>query len=629
MGNPTIFGANNLTLDLQNGTKFNNGIVVKSGGPPNYVAGDFDAGLGSWSLATVSLSGINPTGSITASAASLSALSLQTTGTLAGVQSLQVASTAAWSAGQGIYIPFTIDAGQQAQMQQIQFLYNVTAGSANCNFSNSSSSTFAIGVYDVTNSAWVSITPAQYGAFLGSKGAAKVSFQASSNSVSYQLIIFAQVASTGAVTMLVDQVQVGPQSFSGYAPIMTAPVAYTPAVVGWGAPTGLSFTYAQNGKFCIIQGTLTAGTSTAVQAQIPLPNGIVIDPSVVTNFICGKANINYSISTYFGTGVVLCNAGNNFLQLGVEAYGFNSLSPANGNVIVPSGYTISVWAMVPILGWSSSSQILSQYDGRAVSAQVTGTPAAYSSLSPIIWPTVSYDSHGAYNTSTGQYLCTVGGVYTVTTTVGNNNGNGSPIYVYRNNGQGPKIAVLLPQSTSVYASGAAQILANAGDLLDIRDTSSSSVISAGNASFSLNSGSQQIMASQTIAARYYASATAISGTPAIIVWTTKDYDTTGNSVVSGVWTAPASGKAKFSVAIEIAGTFVLNSTVDLQVLYNGSVKSEVVQYAGGAMTNIAAYLGDTYNVNAGDTIQVQVSSSGTLPTIVSSNSKNYFTIRLS
>jgi hypothetical protein len=131
----------------------------------------------------------------------------------------------------------------------------------------------------------------------------------------------------------------------------------------------------------------------------------------------------------------------------------------------------------------------------------------------------------------------------------------------------------------------------------------------------------------TAAARYFGSTTAVTGSLAKVVWSTQDYDT-NSAMSSGVYTAPFAGNLSINAALALSGTFVLNSTIDLQIQVNGVAKSETQIFAGGAMTNLVAEISDILNVNSGDLIQVQVSSSGTLPVIVSSNTKNFISLRL-
>ena len=139
------------------------------------------------------------------------------------------------------------------------------------------------------------------------------------------------------------------------------------------------------------------------------------------------------------------------------------------------------------------------------------------------------------------------------------------------------------------------------------------------------SGPSAIAATESVNARYYASATSISGSLATVVWTTKDYDT-HSGMSSGVYTCPISGKFAVSMAIANSGTFALNNLLTIEIQKNSTVVSREKVYAGGVVTQINGALTDIINCVAGDTLRIQISNSGTTPAIVSSNFENFITI---
>lgn len=68
-------------------------------------------------------------------------------------------------------------------------------------------------------------------------------------------------------------------------------LSYTPTFTGFGTPTNISFFYRQNGNTYDIRGFFTAGTVSATDGTMTLPNGYSID----TSFIAGdkKSNLGY------------------------------------------------------------------------------------------------------------------------------------------------------------------------------------------------------------------------------------------------------------------------------------------------------------------------------------------------
>lgn len=131
----------------------------------------------------------------------------------------------------------------------------------------------------------------------------------------------------------------------------------------------------------------------------------------------------------------------------------------------------------------------------------------------------------------------------------------------------------------------------------------------------------------SVSLRYFSSSTTISGALATVVYATQDYDA-GSNYSSGVFTVPTGGAGKYQInaAILTAGTIALNNTVILEIQKNNTVISRTTQYAAAALTNVKATASDIINLADGDTIRIQVSSSATGPSIVSSNFDNYLSI---
>lgn len=138
-------------------------------------------------------------------------------------------------------------------------------------------------------------------------------------------------------------------------------------------------------------------------------------------------------------------------------------------------------------------------------------------------------------------------------------------------------------------------------------------------------GSGSWAAVESINARAYNSSTTISGTLATIVWTTEDYDT-NSALASGVFTVPSSGKYHVDVSLAISGTFILNNTSILDIQVNGTSKANATRYIAAAITNESIQLSSDLQLTTGDTVRVQYSTSGTAPSIVSSDTKNFFNI---
>lgn len=125
--------------------------------------------------------------------------------------------------------------------------------------------------------------------------------------------------------------------------------------------------------------------------------------------------------------------------------------------------------------------------------------------------------------------------------------------------------------------------------------------------------------------RYYSSSTTISGSLATIVYTTQDYDNY-SAYSSGTYTVPVAGKYQINGSLLITGTVALNNTLIMEIQKNGSVISRKTIFLPASITDGPVQVNDIINCSLNDTLRIQVSTSTTLPSIVSSNFDNFLSI---
>lgn len=210
-GNPYILSPSGVETPIGTATGGSkNYLTVYKGNPGN---GNFESGSTTgWSLFNTTLTSLIPTGSISAGAASITTFNTVSSGQLALNYSLQTASSGVWAAGQGFLSDaFTIDLEDKSKVLGFNFYYSVISGAANLNFSGTSNNTFAVYIYDVTNSAWIQPTGVYSMIQNSGSGIASGSFQTTSNSTQYRIAILAINASAGAATVYWDDYSVGPQ----------------------------------------------------------------------------------------------------------------------------------------------------------------------------------------------------------------------------------------------------------------------------------------------------------------------------------------------------------------------------------------------------------------------------------
>ncbi len=654
MSSPLLWGPNNKANNLEEGAIQPSGIWNSQQGPVNYCTlGNFANGATTgWSLGTVgTLTNGIPTGtptfgsgttnlaiSATASGQSLSAFALS----LAASTATTVGNMVATNSGAMI-----IALEDQAKVLTFKFYYSVSSGVANCNFSGTSSNSFGIAFWDSSNSVWLSST-ANFG-MTQSSGVGYVTgtLQTGITTAGIQMCVYAANATAGAATLLFTDFFLGPQT-APLGAVCTDWVSYPITITGTGSNPAKGTVTTDVAEWRRVGDSMeiryqylqsAAGSAGSGTYLFNLPSGYSANTSKITpdtgaNFSsqCGSfsavqnggvaligSTFLYDTTHFSGVGTYSNNsAGAGFAPLGA------STIPLNSTAV---GYGIN--ALVPIAGWSSNVQMSSDTDTRVVAAIIKGTPqASYSANTIVILgsSTVLKDTHAAYNTGTGQYQAPVTGFYVASCLFDTNSASNSKTAVYVN---GTKY-LNIGGADSGDPGGTGTVYLNAGDLLDFRFAGTWTA-SGPDSSISINRvcGPSVIAATESVNARYFSSTTSISGSLATIVYATKGFDShNAYNNSTGIYTCPVSGKYQVNSGIATAGTIALNNALDMQVQQSGSSSqiSESLVDAAGAVSNLGTSVSDTFYCLAGDTIKVQVSSGATLPTIVSSNNKNFFSI---
>jgi hypothetical protein len=110
---------------------------------------------------------------------------------------------------------------------------------------------------------------------------------------------------------------------------------------------------------------------------------------------------------------------------------------------------------------------------KATSARAAEAAGSVSAATPIVFPTVDYDTTSSYNPSTGRFTCPEDGFYLIQMEVDTAN-SGVSIGAYKNGSLEREIGVLSSDFHS--CNGSIVVNALAGDLLDIRPVSGITVV---------------------------------------------------------------------------------------------------------------------------------------------------------
>ena len=629
MGSPVLWGPNNYANNLQNAELTATGALLAFNGAKNYITyGNFENQVTTgWSLGTIgTLTNGLPTGSPTFGSGAAGTLStaITTSANIAQTASIQLISSAATTQGNMLATQaYSIDTADQAKVLTIQFYYAATSGAANSNFSGTSSNSWAWAVWDVTNSSW--LTSAGNFNLVQNSGVGYCTGTVQTNATTAQirLVIYAANATSGAATLTLDSFYVGPQT-APMGPVMDDWVAYTPTITGFGTPTNVSFFSRRIGKDLEIQGVFTSGSTTAVSNLITLGykganNNVVWDtssfPAGGTNNVVGSAAA--SVLNAYSLSIVTTTGG---IAFGVQSSSYAGSAVAVGNTIAASGTSLSFFARVPIVGWSSNAISSADTDTRICAAVYTGaTTTLGASATTVVFPTVSIDTHGAMNSTNGIYTIPISGIYQITgyLITSSTTGTGTAIMyavqagsatVSREIGRCDKISAT---SAPKWLTGSTKLQCNANDTIKIQalDPDLNALQSVSYFEINRLSGPAVITATESVNARYYLSSgkvIAANNAGTIVNYDTKDFDS-HNAVTTGaswVFTTPVSG----TYSIEAMTTLLsLPATYywELRLYKNASLIVVLDSTVSGSGTlNLTARGYTLLKLNAGDTLNI-------------------------
>jgi uncharacterized membrane protein len=653
MSSPILWGPNSISNSLQQQLLLSNGKLIADSGPYNLIPyAQFENGLTTgWGLGTATLTSNFPSGAPTFGSGASGNLTLSATSSnpILGAYSLSLASSAATTAGNFVASDqFSIPLEMQGKVISFKFAYNAAANASNGNFSGTSSNSFGVAFWDATNSAW--IMPAGVFNLVQSSGVgiATGTVQPPTTCLAGRLVIYNANATSGAITMVYDDFYVGLQTTS-IGPAMsdwTNTLTFTPSA-GFGTTTNSSIWSRRDGDMMTVRGTFKMGSLSAVDAYITLP--VSIDTTKITavanvqpvgrlwRMLTASTNLP-SVGTFLPIYWDGTNANRVYISSNTASFVFTGQTVNN---VFATNDVVGFEFQIPVSGWSSNTAQSADTSTRVIAARATCSTATTISTATVIpFDAATYDLAGGFSglgTSSARYTAPVTGRYKVNVGfLSASSTTAQRMYweIFKNNVSYSIPANCNKETTNsgrMGANGGDEITLNAGDFIDIRGTctgASTNLAADTSTTFitiELLSGPAVVQATDSVNCRYYASATSLSGSLATINWTTKDYDS-HNAMSSGTYTVPAAGKYHVAAALALSGTFILNNTTIIEIQKNGTAVSNLTRYIAAAVTNDGVDIEDTISCNAGDTIRIQVSNSGTGPAIVSSNTRNFISI---
>ena len=599
-------------------------VSASASGVKNYITnGNFEnSSTSGWNLARSTLDATTKlpnqaSGSWTAAAGTLSR-TIVTSGQLSGVASLSLASSAATTAGDMLVTDaLTLDLEAQASVQTFSFYYRVTSGASNGNFSGTSSNSIGVAIYVVDGAlagTWIqpagvwSVNTASSVTAVTAKAAG--TFQVPSDATQVRLAVYFPNASTGAITVYLDDFVLGPQVVQYGAPV-TDWQSYTPTItnLGTGSTSSSYGKYRRVGDSIEIEFRWQKDGSTGTGAgnvTMSLPSGLSVDSSKIPNSVNAPSGQIY----VSGAATVFMPAVD---PTGIVFFNQTSAAQVTGSQVPANSAWVGSVNNIPILGWSSSVQMSNDTDTRVVAAQYSGnagtTVTANSTNIP--FTTLINDTHAAWGGS--SYTAPVSGYYSVSGAVNLTASNNSDVSIYKDGVVGQTIS-------SNYNTAAATrtfngfVYLNAGQVLSVRLNITSTLLNSATLHFiNINriSGPSAIAASETVAARYVATGNRTPTSSKSVNYDSKVFDTHGavTTVVGDIagwkFTCPIAGKYSVSV-VTYSSTALVSS---LFVAKNGATAGFLASCNIGNVLQSGTILVDSL---AGDTLDIRSDSTPTL-----------------
>lgn len=562
-----------------------------------------------------------------------------TSSPLEGLGSFLFTKDAANRQGQGVSYDFTIDQAYKAKVLSIELDYQVVSGTFAAG-SSSTDSDLIVYLYDVTNSTL--IEPSSFKLLSNSTTFTdrfKSTFQTSATGTQYRLIVHCATTSASSYVVKFDNIKVSPSEY-----IFGTPSADfgTQAWTVTNASANSSFRVTREGRRVYIDGTITFTGAATGQIGLTIPTAYAADMTVydtasvsvpvgLTRFLDVSPGSVYDSLLQLNTATSITTA--------AEVTSGAHLGPQGTSATVPhtwaSGDKIYVQASWIVAGWAASTQMSDKTDTRVVAFKArrgtdqTGVNTNNTEVKMTLNQTIS-DTHGAFNTTTNQYIVPVAGYYVFTGSVQPLNTNilaaRYQLRIYKNNSS------LNFSHNPVHNANVGETLhcttapeyCVQGDVIELR------YFGAGNNSVStitLNSdstvtflsgmmvsGPQAIAASESVSARYTSSAgqSIANGAQPIIDFATK-YRDSHNSVTTGAnwkFTAPISGNYLVTTLVSFAtANFTSTTATNIKLFKNAVEHSNIAQtpvQVTASINTLTNAGSDTVYLNAGDFIDLRV-----------------------
>jgi hypothetical protein len=512
---------------------------------------------------------------------------------------------------------FTLAEAHKASVFEVEFGIKIASGTYN-------DADLKLAIYDVTNSAYIEVTPAEI--YLNSSLTARIkgTFQTSSDGTSYEVRLLVNNTATNTYTLLVDGFSgsswyVGPQRGGVSGAVITDPVAYTPTITGVGTPTDVNVFWSRRGKYLEVYGSFTTGTVDATTVSLSLPSGLVSNTyatMIVGEFIKSTATINT-----VKNGKVLSVAYTSVVTFAIDEYtlNYNAINGQAGNVIFSNSQIVRFNFSVPILGWSSNTVMSEDAGNREIAAWGAAGVLDLSTTS-VNYPLTAAPVNDTANMWTsGSLIIPETGWYDLIITQQLPADGSAPRRVLLNYFTGTNIQANWYSTTTTTLQNTSFSVTRPftkGNVLTFKSSIQSGTLAGTSLFYSIakRSSPQTIAASEKVYEQYNSNIMQTIGTSASqLIHEDKVYSTHGAyNPSTGIFTAPRSGLLSISLNY-ITGTVTLSNIQRIHVWMKKVIGGDYVLYSRvngtGGSNQYSGNVSNTIYVTKGEQLDVYASSS--------------------
>jgi len=344
-----VFNSTTDKTNVYSGTAW---IVVGSGvGGINYITNfDFEIDASGWSV-YADAAGTSP---VDGTGGSASITFARTTSTpLRDTASGLLTKTAVNEQGEGFSVDFTVARADASNLLEVSFDNEIISGTY-------ASGDIGVWVYDVTNAVLVRPLVIDLPTKTGTGQPFKTQFQGT-GSTSYRLIFHIATTSASAYSIEFDNVYVSPsQSYIGS--VISDWQSYTPTFTGFGAVTNIEYRWRRVGSSIEIRGRATAGTTSATEARVSFPSGVVVGGTNTGRYVLGIWGRTATSVAHGGFTMAVPN--DTYMVFSdPNTFGSASIVPdnsINASSMVNTGESFTVNATFQVLGWSATQTVYNQ-----------------------------------------------------------------------------------------------------------------------------------------------------------------------------------------------------------------------------------------------------------------------------